>query len=82
MKRIWTTLLLLLLTFSLASLFTGCAVAVVTGGEEQIKSGEKKTGEQEAAPNVAPEQGDKALDKSRWQITDAAVFPGSCWAWL
>ncbi|MEW6046797.1 MAG: DNA methyltransferase [Bacillota bacterium] len=50
---------MLLLTFSLASLFTGCAVTVTSGGEAQVKSGEKKTGEQEAAPNVAPEQGDK-----------------------
>lgn len=48
MKRVWTTLVWLLLTFSLASLLTGCAVTGATRGEGQIKS----------APDVAPEQGE------------------------
>lgn len=59
MQRFRTVLLLLLPTFSLASLFTGCAVTATSGEEGRAKSGEEKTSEQEAAPNVTPEQGDK-----------------------
>lgn len=82
MKRIWT-ILLLLLTLSLASLFTGCAVTGVTRERVDRIPAKKGLAHRKPHQGVAPGQGAKKavyhenIAGGLSNITDAKRGPSS-----